>query len=102
MMSGEQLKPCHPMQPLEKDAGGVVRFKMNPIIRFLLDAGPFDMNSLAMMPWSDEDREQLAQLIGYSVSGFGELSYASDDVYDAATIEAAAFFPSEQERRDEQ
>ena len=72
------------MQPVELDDGGVARFKGNAIVRFLLDAGPFDMNQLARMPWSDEDREQLAQLIGYSVCGFGELDYASDRVYDAA------------------
>jgi hypothetical protein len=35
------------------------------------------MNSLAVMTFSREDREQFAQLIGYSVSGFGELSYCS-------------------------
>jgi hypothetical protein len=57
----------------------VVRFKQNAIVRFLLDAGPFDMNQLALMTFSDEDREQFAQLIGYSVSGYGELSYVRDE-----------------------
>ena len=36
------------------------------------------------MPFSDEDREQFAQLIGYSVSGFGELSYASAEMVEKA------------------
>jgi hypothetical protein len=57
----------------------VLRFKANAIVRFLLDAGPYDMNTLAMMPFTDEDRRQFAQLIGYSVSGYGDLSYAEDD-----------------------
>lgn len=73
----------HPMQPLYRDAD-VVRFKENKIVRFLLDAGPFDLNQLARMPFDAEDHEQLAQLIGYSVSGFGELSYASDKAIEAA------------------
>lgn len=72
-------KPVHPMQPVLVDKDGVVRFKRNKIVEFLLDAGPFDMNNLALMPFDDEDREQFAQLIGYSVCGFAELSYVSDD-----------------------
>lgn len=74
----------HPIQPLERDASGVVRFKANAIVQHLLDAGPFDMNALARMDFTDEDRAHFAQLIGYSLSGFSELSYVSDDTYAAA------------------
>lgn len=79
-----EVNPKHPMQPIVLDRSGTARFKENNIVRFLLDAGPYDLNKLALMPWSDEDREQLAQLIGYSVSGFGELGYTSDEVYNKA------------------
>jgi hypothetical protein len=44
------------------------------------------MNSLARMNFSNEDREQFAQLIGYSLSGFSELSYVSDEIYNAAEL----------------
>ncbi len=72
----------HPMQPLVKDNDGMVRFKQNAIVRWLLDAGPFDMNSIGALPnISVEDREQFAQLIGYSLSGFSELSYVTDATY---------------------
>lgn len=74
----------HPIQPIVLDQHGTARFKKNEIVRFLLDAGPFNLNQIAMMNFSNEDREQLAQLIGYSVCGFGDLSYASDEVYDVA------------------
>lgn len=74
----------HPMQKVKLDDDGVVRFVPNQIVRFLLDAGPFDMNQLAMMPFSKRDREQFAQLIGYSVSGFGELSYVSSEAWQKA------------------
>lgn len=67
----------HPIQPMVMD-DGVLRFKSNAIVRFLLDAGPYDLNKLAMMTFSDDDRAQLAQLIGYSFSGWQELSYVSD------------------------
>lgn len=70
----------HPMQPIEKDDRGVARFKRNEIVIYLLDNGGIDLNHLALMNFSDEDRMQLAQLIGYSVSGFGDLSYASAEV----------------------
>lgn len=74
----------HPVQPLEKDRQGTLRFKANAIVKFLLDAGPHGMNVLAMMPFSDEDRCQFAQLIGYSLGGYSELSYVSDEEYDRA------------------
>lgn len=74
----------HPIQPLEKDSNNILRFKQNAIARFLLDAGPFDLNQLASRPFSQEDREQFAQLIGYSLAGFSELSYVSNETYDKA------------------
>jgi len=75
----------HPIQPLEKDEHGTVRFKSNAIVQHLLDAGHCDMNHLAVMSFSQEDREQFAQLIGYSLSGYSELSYVRDDSYEAAS-----------------
>ncbi len=80
----------HPTQPVYKTSNGVVRFKENKIVGLLLSAGPFDLNQLALMKFEDEDHEQLAQLIGYSVSGFGDLSYASDEAVEAADKMVAA------------
>ena len=78
----------HPIQPLEKDASGVIRFKENKIVRHLLDHGGIDLNAIAMIGFPQEDEEQFAQLIGYSLGGFEELSYASDQVCRAARIMA--------------
>ena len=75
----------HPIQPLEPDQHGNMRFKENAIVRYLLERGQFDMNHLAVQPFSKEDRVQFAQLIGYSLSGFGELSYVDDDTFNAAS-----------------
>jgi hypothetical protein len=77
----------HPMQPVERDADGVSRFKANKIVRFLVDwAAPrgMSLHDLAMLPFDAADRAQLAQLIGYSVDGYSELSYVSDRSYDQA------------------
>lgn len=76
----------HPIQPLVKDKDGVLRFKGNAIVRNLLDHGGIDMNKLAAMDFSKDDRIQFAQLIGYSLSGFGELSYVDNESYEAAEL----------------
>ena len=77
----------HPIQPLEKDASGVIRFKGNAIVRHLLELGKAHgcgLNEIIMMDFPAEDHEQFAQLIGYSLSGFSELSYVSDETFNAA------------------
>lgn len=66
----------HPMQKI-KDG----RFVENKIVRWLLDNGGIDLNDIAMQGFEPEEQEQFAQLIGYSVDGYGTLSYVSDDSY---------------------
>ena len=76
----------HPIQPIE-NKDGVLRFKENAIVRHLLDYGQkhgCGLNELACMDFSNEDHMQLAQLIGYSLRGYGELGYVDDDNYGAA------------------
>lgn len=65
------------MQPVVLDGDGTPRFKENKLVHFLLKTGPNDLNKLAAMPWSDEDYDQLMQLIGYSTSGYGDLTGSS-------------------------
>jgi hypothetical protein len=81
----------HPIQPLEKDSQGVLRFKENKIVSHLLEVGRrhgCGLNELATMEFSQEDREQFWQLIGYSLSGYGDLSFVNDDTYKAAATMA--------------
>lgn len=66
-----------PLQPITPEANP--SFEANRIVLFLLDSGPYDMNRLAMMEFSDEDRQQFAQLIGYSLHGYEELSYVDNE-----------------------
>ena len=82
----------NPIQPLAHDAKGVLRFKANTIVQHLLDTHPTcDMNTLARMEFSDDDRQQFAQLIGYSLSGYSELqSYVTDEAYATAAQMAHA------------
>ncbi len=83
----------HPIQPVALDPGGVLRFKANKIVSYMLEAGragqKFDMNTLAIIDFPREDRIQLTQLIGYSVDGAADLSYMDRDVIRAADAMAA-------------
>ena len=100
-MSRADQKPLtsdfpHPTQPIGWDGNGVIRFKRNAIVRALLDEcterGGLDLNAVsrgvARGQFTNEDQIQLAQLIGYSVSGFGDLDYVPHEAV-AAADEAA-------------
>jgi len=75
------MKEKHPDQPLVW-VENVVRFKQNKVVDFLLgqaSAGvKCDLNQIWILYhrklFSIEDMVQLYQLIGYSVSGFGDIS----------------------------
>lgn len=84
------LTNCVPMQPIVLDPHGRPRFRQNALVRYLLDQpGGQTLNDLARLPNIPmEDWAQLAQLIGYSVSGYGELSYALN-VEEANAVAAA-------------
>jgi hypothetical protein len=68
--------------------GDVLRFKENKIVTHLLECGKqrlrVDMNSIAVEDFSAEDRAQFAQLIGYSLSGAGDLSYMPSRIIETA------------------
>jgi hypothetical protein len=71
-----RAKDKHPMQPIILDDKGVARFKQNALVCYLIDAGGISLNDLALLPNIPlDDWTQLAQLSGYSVSGFRGLSY---------------------------
>lgn len=83
--------PSHPIQPLET-YNGALRFKRNKIVDDLLEHGQkhgFGLNEIAGKDYSNEDRQQLAQLIGYSLSGYSELrGYVDDAAYAAAVAKS--------------
>jgi len=78
------------VRPLIRDNSGTIRFKANALVVHLLENGGLNMNDLSQVPnVSVGDREEFAQLIGYSVRGFEELSYVSDEAVEAAWKEPA-------------
>lgn len=76
----------NPMQPIWLDKSGVARFKENQVVRYFLNEGGLTLNDLAREGdrFTQDDKEQFMQLIGYSVSGFGDLDFVSDETYDKA------------------
>lgn len=77
----------NPIQPIEKDDNGILRFKANAAVCALYEwAGPrgFGLNELAVMDINKDDRQQFAQLLGYSLGGYVGLSYVDDDARNAA------------------
>ncbi|QFR59849.1 hypothetical protein VOWphi5012_065 [Vibrio phage phi50-12] len=72
----------YPMQPISNG-----RFEANPIVDWLCTEVS-NMNAIAVYCAENKIdykyQEQLAQLVGYSVSGYGSLSYVSDESYNRA------------------
>ena len=75
----------HPVQPLVYDEHGVLRFKKNAIVRFLLNTSKYKLDKLGDMDFSDSDWEQFLQLIGYSVSHFSEWACVTEETLAQAT-----------------
>ncbi|MNI44260.1 hypothetical protein D3C73_986290 [compost metagenome] len=79
------------MQPVGVDKNGHHRFLENRIVRDMLDfASPrgMDLNDIAVRAcrgqYNQAEQRQFAQLIGYSVSGYSELSYVNDASWEEA------------------
>lgn len=65
----------HPMQFQETDKRGILRFVENPLVSWMVDQLPGQLNKLTIEyhsypdKYSQDDYDQIMQLIGYSVSG---------------------------------
>jgi hypothetical protein len=79
--------------------------RVNAIVRYIINnaaklvathpmhAGRLDLNTLAILSFPQEDCEQFAQLMGYSICGYHELSYVSDDSAAKASLAAREILP---------
>lgn len=80
--------------------------RQNAIVRYVVDnpasvvathpmhAGRLDLNKIVTLPFPQEDREQFAQLMGYSICGYHELSYVSDESAADASLAAREVLPT--------
>jgi hypothetical protein len=75
-------------QPI-RNKKGILEFLENRIIRDLVDKGIINLNEVAKTYHEEkynQDHQQLAQLIGYSLGGYLDLSYVGEDRRHAAGI----------------
>jgi hypothetical protein len=88
---GDRAK--HPMQPIVRDGEGVIRFKGNAIVNWLFETGKLNLNEVSALvrrgTFPEEDYVQLTQLLGYSVSGWGDLSTSPPEMVEEADRIAA-------------
>lgn len=97
----------HLTQPIVLDVNLTPRFKANRLVRLMLDLGRagqrFDLNTIAAAVSSSDDRydyAQLMQLIGYSVSGFGDVTGVPKGLVQAADDEAERLMAEAREARE--
>lgn len=83
-MSGYEYS--YPDQELVQDAHGTIRFAKNRVVDKLLDIASqhgYSLNEIAIDRcnglFTDNEVSQLNQLTGYSVSGWGGLSYVTEE-----------------------
>lgn len=67
-----------PLQPVYRDERGILRFRPNLVVVKLTELCPGWDRAMQDPEVSDEDREQFATLIGFTLAGFCELSFVSD------------------------
>ena len=82
----KDMKKKRPYQQVYSEADGSLRFMENKIVRFLLEAGPYDLEELDLMPFSRKDRIQFAQLIGSHLECFGRQPYVSEKMWRRACL----------------
>jgi hypothetical protein len=85
------------MQPIIATYEGIARFRANKIVQWVLRQGKrgrkFDLNDIIVEDFPIEDVEQFWQMLGYSLSGYGELSFIREETIAHADAEAERLGP---------
>jgi hypothetical protein len=88
----EQLAGMKPGRP-NAIVQYVIEHAQSMVATHPMHAGRLDLNGLYTRNFPRADREQFAQLMGYSISGYHELSYVSDLSAAEATLLAEKIMP---------
>ena len=81
------LPTSYPMQPVYLDKDGVARFKANAVVDWLFRSNGMDLNRIPTDALDVGDVEVFWQMLGYSVSGYGDLSFVRDETVARADAE---------------
>jgi hypothetical protein len=68
-----------PMQPVEFDDSGVLRFRGNKVVEYLFETRAINLNTIPTRALPAEDVEQFWQMLGYSLSGYQDLSFIREE-----------------------
>jgi hypothetical protein len=90
---------AHPMQPIGWDENGSVRFKRNAILRWLVDTRKVNLNAIDFGSFPVEDIGQFFQLLGYSTSAYGSLSFVPEALRDEADRKASDVLDEKKAKR---
>lgn len=91
--------PKQPLQPMYVDDDDRVCFQANKIVRTLLSVGPYDLNTLLTMKFSQEDREQFYQLLGHSAESINGVPYFSRETREEIAEAADRCYDQHQEQQ---
>lgn len=73
-------QPKHPLQPRVRDSTDVERFKVNNVIRWLMQSKFQELVTLWKQgEFNDEDMQQVAQQAGYTTTSYVTLPFVDDD-----------------------
>jgi len=85
-------------QPLYTDNRGILRFKENDVILYLLHKSGITIEQVASLPFSNEDKIQFVQLIGIDIVAFEFLPFVTSDLFNAYMIMNSDSTSSEESR----
>jgi hypothetical protein len=78
-----------PMQPIYIDHQDVTRFKNNGVVQWIIDSKKLSLNDIDTEAFPAEDVAQFWQMLGYSTSGYGGLSFIPEAIVAEADAKAA-------------
>jgi hypothetical protein len=85
------LDPAAKSHEIVRDKAGVLRFKADPLLAWLSDAGRLDLNAvwqgLATGKYGPRDVMRLNRNIGYSIGGYDEVLGGHPEIWEAIGLD---------------
>jgi len=79
----------NPMQPMTTNQDGYHYFKANEIVKYILIASQVNIDEILCDPkFTDDDKRQFMQLVGFSLNRYGDMSCVDTEAYEIASVMA--------------
>ena len=90
------------MQPIALDENGTARFRENDVVRWLTEE-VIDLNKISIQcqlrDFDKYDVAQFWQMLGYSVSGYGDLSFIPKSIVQKADAKVSDLLDEESKKK---